>query len=119
MTFRSIKIWVLLLCSVFTVATFAQNSNSTITGTVQDASGAVVPGATVNLTNVGTGQTLSTTSKANGFYNFTDLNRANYKVSVTAQGFAECFKFVTRCGRCSEPSSPMETTGTSLKPATI
>lgn len=89
MTSRFIKICVLLLCCVFAVATFAQNSNSTITGTVQDAGGAVVPGATVNLTNAGTGQTLTTTSKGDGFYTFTNLSPANYKVSVSAQGFAQ------------------------------
>jgi len=36
----------MLLCGVFAIATFAQNSNSTISGTVQDVSGAVVTGAT-------------------------------------------------------------------------
>jgi len=83
------KICILLLCSVFTVTMFAQNSNSTVQGTVQDTSGAVVPGATVDLTNVGTGQTLTTTSKSDGFYNFTNLSPSNYKVSVTMQGFAQ------------------------------
>ncbi|HWF93068.1 MAG TPA: carboxypeptidase regulatory-like domain-containing protein, partial [Terriglobales bacterium] len=89
MTFRFTKVCVLLLCSVFAVQAFAQNSNSTIKGTVEDASGAVVPGATVDLTNVGTNQTLSTTAKGDGFYVFTNLSPANYKVSVTAQGFAQ------------------------------
>jgi hypothetical protein len=95
MTFRFIKIWVLLLCGFLAVATFAQNSNSTIKGTVQDASGAVVPGATVDLTNVGTGQTLSTTSKGDGFYTFTNLSPANYKISVKTQGFAEYLGVLT------------------------
>lgn len=89
MTFRFMKIWVLLLCGIFTAATFAQTSNSTIKGTVQDAGGAVVPGATVNLTNVGTNQTLTTTSKGDGFYVFTNLSPANYKVEVTTPGFAQ------------------------------
>lgn len=89
MTCRFINVCVLLLCSIFAVTAFAQNSNSTITGTVQDASGAVVPGATVHLTNVGTNQQLSTTSKGNGFYTFTNLSPANYKVSVDARGFAQ------------------------------
>lgn len=89
MTHRLMRLWVLLLCGICTAAAFAQNANSTIKGTVQDASGAVVPGATVELTNVGTNQTLTTTSKADGFYVFTNLSPANYKVSVTAQGFAQ------------------------------
>ena len=90
MTSRFMKIWVLLLCGVFfTAATFAQNSNSTIKGTVEDVGGAVVPGATVSLTNVGTDQTLTTTSKGDGFFTFTNLSPANYKVTVTMQGFAQ------------------------------
>ncbi len=95
MTSKFMKLCVLLLCSIFTVAIFAQNSNSTIKGTVQDVSGAVVPGATVTLTNVGTNQQLTTTSKADGFYNFTNLNPANYKVSVTVQGFAQWIGVLT------------------------
>ncbi len=89
MTCRFIKIWVLLLCGLFTVATFAQNANSTIKGTVEDTSGAVVPDATVDLTNVGTGQTITTTSKSDGYYVFANLSPANYKVSVTTKGFAQ------------------------------
>src|SRR5665213_4139015 len=89
MTCKFMKTCVLLLCSVFTLATFAQNSNSTIKGTVQDVSGAVVPGATVNLTNVGTDQTLTTTARGDGYYVFSNLGPANYKVSVSMQGFAQ------------------------------
>ena len=89
MTCRFMKICVLLLCSVFAAATFAQNTNSTIKGTVLDASGAVVSGATVRLTNVGTNQQSTTTSAADGYYTFSNLSPANYKVVVTAQGFAD------------------------------
>lgn len=89
------KIAILLLCAAFTMTTLAQNSNSNITGTVQDSTGAVVPNATINLTNVGTGQQLSTTSKANGFYNFVNLSPTNYKITVTAQGFAQWVGLLT------------------------
>lgn len=90
MTHRFLKICAMFLCGVFlTVATFAQNANSSINGTVQDPHGAVVPDATVALTNVGTNQTLTTTTKADGFYTFTNLSPANYRVTVTAQGFSE------------------------------
>jgi hypothetical protein len=86
---RLLKVSVLLLCGVFTIATFAQNSNSTIDGTVRDTSGAVVSGATVAITNVGTSQQLSTTSGQDGFYTFTNLSPSDYKVSVSAPGFAQ------------------------------
>lgn len=78
----------ILFCIVFAAATFAQNSNSSISGTVKDVSGAVVPGATVTLTNVGTNQPLTTTTSAEGYYVFTNLSPANYNLTVTAPGFA-------------------------------
>ena len=98
--------FVFLVGSVFTLGTFAQTANSTIQGTVKDAGGAVVAGATVTLTNVGTTQQLTTTSRADGFYTFTDLAPTNYKLSVTASGFADLGRrthvagFSIRVGRC-------------------
>lgn len=58
-----------------------------ISGTVQDPSGAVVTGATVTATNVGTNvQTTRTTTSA-GNYNITPLIPGTYTVSVSARGF--------------------------------
>jgi hypothetical protein len=74
---------------------FAQNSNSTIDGTVRDTSGAVVSGATVGLTNIGTSQQLSTTSGQDGFYTFTNLSPSDYKVTVSAPGFANWIGVLT------------------------
>jgi hypothetical protein len=78
-----------LFCVVFNASSFAQNANSTIQGTVKDAGGAVVAGASITLTDVGTTQQRTTTSRADGFYTFTDLPPTNYKVNVTAPGFGE------------------------------
>ena len=78
-----------LICGFFSLAGLAQNANSSIKGTVTDTHGAVVSDATVTLSNVGTNQSLSTTSNADGFYTFVNLAPANYKLSVSASGFAD------------------------------
>jgi hypothetical protein len=89
MTCKFYKVFLLfLMVSVMTLGAFGQNNNSTIKGTVKDAGGAVVSGATVTLTNVGTAQELSTTSGGDGFYTFSNLSPANYKLAVSAPGFA-------------------------------
>lgn len=89
MTYKLYKaFFIFLASSVLTLGAFAQNANSTIQGTVKDAGGAVIAGATVTLTDVGTTQQLTTTSRADGFYTFTDLAPTNYKLSVSAPGFA-------------------------------
>src|SRR5665213_1250395 len=88
MTRNFIRVFVLLLCGIFTAGAFAQNSNSTITGTVTDTHGAVLSGTSVEVTNVGTGQTSTTQSNAVGYFAVTNLNPANYKVTASAQCFA-------------------------------
>ena len=63
------------------------NETGTITGAVTDQSGAVVPGASVVITNVSTG--VSTPLKSNGSGEFTQvgLNVGNYSVKVSMEGF--------------------------------
>jgi hypothetical protein len=56
-------------------------------GTVVDPTGAVVPGATVTLTNITTGQTQITMTGANGLYGFSLLSPGTYQVDFSAQGF--------------------------------
>ncbi len=56
-------------------------------GTVTDASGAVVPGAKVSLTDLDTNQTLVSVSDANGIYQFNALQPAPYRLTAEAQGF--------------------------------
>jgi hypothetical protein len=72
----------------FTPALHAQFGAS-LSGTVTDASGAVIPGATVKLTNPGTQAAKTATTNDTGFYTFTELAPDNYKVTVTAKGFKE------------------------------
>src|SRR6266536_883812 len=65
----------------------AQVDTGSITGVVADASGAVVSGAKVTLTNEGTGASLTTTTDADGIYKFSPVRIGNYKLDVTSQGF--------------------------------
>ena len=56
-------------------------------GTVQDPSGAVIPGANVTLKNQGTGATLTTTSGSAGDFAFSVLPVGGYTLTIGAQGF--------------------------------
>ncbi len=67
----------------------AQKTTGTITGTVTDASGAMVPGATVKLTNSATGASRSTTTSDQGSFSFPELNAGAYTVTVTKSGFKQ------------------------------
>ena len=76
------------LLFVFSVVTvFAQGTTSRILGTVQDASGAVVPAATVKLVNEGTRVTFETQTSTNGAYFFEAVQPGNYGIVVEANGF--------------------------------
>src|SRR5256885_1955160 len=65
----------------------AQVDTGSIIGTVTDASGAVVSGAKVTLTNEGTGGALTTVTSTDGVYKFSPVRVGSYKVDVTASGF--------------------------------
>src|SRR6202051_786453 len=60
---------------------------ASVNGTVEDQTGAVVPGATVTLTNQATQQTRTATSSASGAYEFTELAPGSYNLTATAKGF--------------------------------
>ncbi len=66
----------------------AQMDQGTVTGVVQDKSGAVVPDATVALTSVDTGLVLSATTDGSGVYTFSPVKIGNYKLSAQAAGFS-------------------------------
>ena len=79
--------YLLALLVLFTSAAFAQLTTADILGTVTDATGAVVPNATVVLTNLGTNEKRTTVSNASGDYSFNLLQVGHYSVSVKAAGF--------------------------------
>lgn len=76
-----------LLAFLCAGAIFAQRDLATITGTVTDASGAIVPGAKVVISELGTGQTYQLTTNASGEFTRPALKPSTYNVTVTATGF--------------------------------
>jgi hypothetical protein len=64
----------------------AQVLYGSITGTVTDKSGAVIPNVTVTLTNQGTGEVRTTNSNGQGGYDFLDVLPGAYTVSVPRTG---------------------------------
>ena len=67
-------------------ATWAQD-NATITGTVTDASGAVVPNAALSLLNPATGQIREAKSNEAGAFRFVNVGVGTYSLTATAAGF--------------------------------
>lgn len=79
---------VVCLLGLSSVAAFGQ-VNGSINGTVTDSSQAAIPGAQLVLNNTQTGETRRTTSTEDGYFNFLDVPRGEYSITVTAQGFRE------------------------------
>ena len=65
----------------------AQSDTSSLSGTVTDSSGAVLPNAKVTVTNDATGLRRDVTTNSVGAYTITNLPSGNYTVTVASQGF--------------------------------
>ena len=64
-----------------------QYTTAVINGTVRDATGAAIPGASVTLQNVETSIERSTVTNETGIYVFVEIQPGNYDVTVEKQGF--------------------------------
>ena len=65
----------------------AQMTRGSIAGTARDASGAVVPGATMTVTNVATNAAQTVVTDAEGFYRVPALEPGRYTVTTELSGF--------------------------------
>jgi len=77
---------------IFTCAAFAQFDAGQISGFVRDATGAVVPGASVTATNEGNHEQRKMTTSPEGYYVFPQLFVGKYSVAVEAAGFKKFTK---------------------------
>ena len=77
---------ILALLAALATPAFAQEQRGSIEGVVRDASGAVLPGATVDATS-NVGPAVSTVTDSVGVYRFPSLPPGNYKLTANLQGF--------------------------------
>jgi hypothetical protein len=82
-----------LMCSMLLAAlpAAAQTTFATITGTVRDASGAVIPNAAIVAVHTGSNYSYRTQSNEAGNYRVAQLREGSYSVKVAAPGFKEAF----------------------------
>jgi hypothetical protein len=69
------------------IALFAQTNRGGISGTITDQTQAVIPGAAVTITNLGTNEVRKVTASQAGTYSVPDLEPVTYRVEVEIQGF--------------------------------
>jgi hypothetical protein len=82
----------LTLICVCPSTAFAQQETATITGNVKDPSGAIVPGATVTVTNILTNISVKTETDQAGFYVIPSLRPGEYSVIAESTGFAKTIR---------------------------
>jgi hypothetical protein len=78
--------FVILLGLTFHSALRAQSGIGSIQGTVTDSTGAVIPGATIHVTNRSTGVAATTESNSTGFYQVPGLLAGTYDVTASSPG---------------------------------
>ena len=79
----SVVFLIFLNCGV----AWGQTSSGSLSGTVKDASGGVIPGAPVSVNNTATGVVQTTQTNSDGFFAFPSLAVGQYEVDVSPSGF--------------------------------
>ena len=83
---------ILCLCLCLVAATplhlHAQTSKGILAGVIRDSSGALIPNASILVTNEDTHETRTVTSSSTGAYRIEAINPGNYHIHVTSTGFS-------------------------------
>src|SRR5258708_4415205 len=78
----------IILLGLLDAPLYAQLAGASLSGIVQDESGAVISGAIVNIKNTSNGEVREVTSNSDGLYSAPNLLPGNYDVTFTATGFS-------------------------------
>lgn len=85
--FSAILTLSLLILALASRSATAQENTANLNGIVKDASGAVIPGAAIKLTNLGTNVAQTKDSNSDGLYSFVSITPGHYSLEIHAQGF--------------------------------
>lgn len=85
--------WIIAVCAIVSLLAampqaWSQVTSGTITGTVKDSTGAVIPNATVTARESATGVVRQVQASSIGIYNIPGLPPGAYRLSATAAGFS-------------------------------
>jgi hypothetical protein len=83
-----LSICITLTFTVLSTAALGQSATASLRGVVTDATKAVVPGAEVEITSIGTAQQHVERTDNNGEFSFQELFIGDYRVEVRSPGFA-------------------------------
>src|SRR5262245_6237228 len=86
---HSLRAVLVLAAMVVGAASVAAQSTGSLQGTIEDTQGAVIPGVTVTITNVGTGLERTVESDSNGIYLAAALPPGRYRVLAHISGFQD------------------------------
>ena len=81
------RAWLVVLVGFFLITPAMAQTTATISGSVRDSTGALIPGASVTAKNVETGITRITATEEQGRYQLLNLNVGRYEVEVSLPGF--------------------------------
>ena len=94
-TSRLVATTLVVLC-LTTAPALAQITTGTVSGSVKDSQGAIVPGATVSLVNTERGSATDTTTNASGDFVFANVTAGTYTIRVTMNGFKTLERLASR-----------------------
>lgn len=103
---RALPVWIAILILALALPALAQTdvTTSRISGTVKDADGGALPGATVEAKNLDTGYVATATSRSDGFFQLVNLPIGRYSVTASLSGFRPSTRPQVRLDIGSAPS---------------
>src|SRR5882724_8758257 len=88
-SFKTVRVGLVAVCIILSAALAQAQYRASIQGVVTDPQGAVIPGATVTLTNLETNQVTTAKSNEAGIYNFGALPPSHFTIKVEMTGFKQ------------------------------